>query len=339
MRPIYAIFRNTFLETIRQPIYALLLSGMCLLIALTPAMAAHIYTFGAGTGLERAADRMIADLGLATVLLTGLLLSIFSASNVIVREIEEETALTVLSKPIGRASFVVGKYLGIATAIALASGAGVVTVLLTIRTRPTVTAAESMDPRVLAAMIGAAVGAMVIATLRNYYQGRPWIGTFTFSFLLLLAIVFFVFLPFDTEYHWILPLAPTDETTTDRGTAYDWQVAIAGILTIEAVLILTGVSIAAGTRLHVSGTFAVAMAIFLAGLVSEYGFKHYGDGVAAEILRILIPNLQIFWMSEALTRERDIPLMYLGIASGYASCYIIAMLFLAAFLFEKREIA
>jgi len=63
----YAIARNTLSETVRQPAYALVVVLMCAMIAILPALSAQIYTFGAGSGLERSAERMLADLGLELV--------------------------------------------------------------------------------------------------------------------------------------------------------------------------------------------------------------------------------------------------------------------------------
>ncbi len=96
MRQIYAIFLNTLTETVRQPVYALILAVSCGMIALTPVTAAQIYSFRVTSGLDLVAERMIADLGLATVLLAGLLLGIFTSTSVISREIENRTAGTVL---------------------------------------------------------------------------------------------------------------------------------------------------------------------------------------------------------------------------------------------------
>ena len=44
-------------------------------------------------------------------------------------------------------------------------------------------------------------------------------------------------------------------------------------------------------------------------------------------------------MSEALKREIDIPLSYVAQTSQYAAVYLLAMLCLAAFMFDRREIA
>jgi ABC-type transport system involved in multi-copper enzyme maturation permease subunit len=69
-------------------------------------------TFGEDT-------KMVMNLGLAVIMLAGLVVSLFSASVSIADEIEGKTALTLLSKPIGRRDFILGKFLGIMLAVGL----------------------------------------------------------------------------------------------------------------------------------------------------------------------------------------------------------------------------
>ncbi len=57
--------------------------------------------------------KMLKDSGLTCIMLGAILLAVWSASTSISDEIEGRTALTLLSKPISRRQFVVGKFLGI----------------------------------------------------------------------------------------------------------------------------------------------------------------------------------------------------------------------------------
>ncbi len=63
--------------------------------------------------------KMLKDCGLATILVSGLLLAVWTASTGISEEIEGKTAITLLSKPINRRQFVVGKFLGIVNSVLL----------------------------------------------------------------------------------------------------------------------------------------------------------------------------------------------------------------------------
>ncbi len=57
--------------------------------------------------------KMLKDSGLTLIMILSIVLAVWAASSSISEEIEGRTALTVLSKPIGRPSFIVGKFVGI----------------------------------------------------------------------------------------------------------------------------------------------------------------------------------------------------------------------------------
>jgi len=108
---ILAVAWNTFKESIRQPIFYIILVSSMLLIYLSP-----FFTFFAFWE----EIKMIKDMGLATVTMATLLLALFSASSVIADEIDRKTAMTVLCKPLGREQFIIGKFFGIALSILFA---------------------------------------------------------------------------------------------------------------------------------------------------------------------------------------------------------------------------
>lgn len=70
------------------------------------------YTFGEDI-------KMLKDSGLTLILVLGIILALWTASTSIADEIEGRTALTLLSKPIRRWQFIVGKFLGILGPVAL----------------------------------------------------------------------------------------------------------------------------------------------------------------------------------------------------------------------------
>jgi len=98
------IARATTKEAIRQPVFLMLLGLALLLLVVNTFL--PFFTFGEDV-------KMLKDCGLATILVCGLLLAVWTASSSIADEIEGKTAMTLLSKPINRREFIVGKYLGI----------------------------------------------------------------------------------------------------------------------------------------------------------------------------------------------------------------------------------
>jgi len=63
--------------------------------------------------------KMVKDQGLTLILVSSLILALWTASVSVADEIEGRTALTLLSKPVGRREFVVGKFLGILLPVAV----------------------------------------------------------------------------------------------------------------------------------------------------------------------------------------------------------------------------
>jgi len=97
-------------EAIRQPLFIMIvvLAGILLVVnAVLP-----FFSFGDDV-------KMLKDVGLATILVSSLLLAIWTASTSVTDEIEGKTAMTLLSKPINRLQFVLGKYVGILQAVLL----------------------------------------------------------------------------------------------------------------------------------------------------------------------------------------------------------------------------
>lgn len=108
------IAKNTFKEAVRQPVFWILIFMSLLLIWVTANL--PLWTITGNQDDEKLAK----DIGLAALTMCALLVALFACSSVISAELDSKTALTVLSKPVTRGQFVVGKYLGIALLVLLA---------------------------------------------------------------------------------------------------------------------------------------------------------------------------------------------------------------------------
>ena len=67
--------------------------------------------------------RVLEDFGLSFIELMGLALVVFGAANGIVKELETKTIYLILSRPVSRGGFLLGRYLGLLLSAALAVGA------------------------------------------------------------------------------------------------------------------------------------------------------------------------------------------------------------------------
>lgn len=101
---VLSIAFNTFRENIREKllynllIFALLMIGSSILL----------------TGLTVGEwDRLIINLGLSSMNFFGVLIAIFVGISLVSKEIDKKTIYTILSKPVPRYEFLLGKYLGL----------------------------------------------------------------------------------------------------------------------------------------------------------------------------------------------------------------------------------
>ena len=100
----FAVALSTFKSEVAQPLFVLILGGG--VFALIAFIWIPYNTFGEDI-------KMLKDTGLTLILVLSIVLALWSASTSVADEIEGRTALTVLSKPLNRRSFVIGKYAGI----------------------------------------------------------------------------------------------------------------------------------------------------------------------------------------------------------------------------------
>ncbi len=52
----------------------------------------------------------------------------------------------------------------------------------------------------------------------------------------------------------------------------------------------------------------------------------------------IVPNFQVFWLSDAIQQTRDIPVAYLIPSVAYGATMIVAVMCIAVALFQRREV-
>jgi ABC-type transport system involved in multi-copper enzyme maturation permease subunit len=325
---ILAIARNGFLESIRQPVFVVLLVVGMLGMVLNVNLAAFT--------LEDD-NKLLIDLGLSTLFLTGLLLAAFTATGVLTKEIENKTVLTVVSKPVSRAAVVAGKYVGVAGAIGLAYWVLAAVFLLAVRHRvqTSIRMDDTFDLPVLVFSLLFGGLATLVSGLANYLYRRPFPSVFAVSLGIGLTAALGIVWCIDRDWAFQSPAVD-----------FNPQLMIALALVFQAILVLAAVAIAASTRLGQVMTLMVCVGAFLAGLVSEY---FLGTAVSTADrpgwLRALVwpvyaavPNLQFFWPADALTQGHEITVAYFLTVTLYAACVIGALISLAVLLFQRRDV-
>jgi hypothetical protein len=291
-------------------------------------------------------QRMYVDIGLSTIFIAGTVLSAFLATSVIDREIGNRTVLTVVSKPVARATFVLGKYIGLA--IALVATVSVATLVFSIVEVHGVIQTAATPVRWPAVGFGA--GAVVLATgaaaWANFFYGKSFPATLILAAIPLLAVAYVLSMVFDPDW----AAVPISEE-------FRPEVWVAAGLMAVGLLILAAISVAASTRLGQVPTILVTIGFLLAGLLSDWfvgrriaSFEKAmaaGDALpegGAPLYWLCkgayaaIPNFQVFWVVDAVNQKQSIPAEYLASALPYAGAMIIVALAFAVALFQRREV-
>ena len=373
-----AITRNTFFESIRQPI--------ALVIVLIAALAILLCNPLSNFTMEND-QRMYIDMGLATIFLSGTLLAAFIATNVLTREIENRTALTVISKPVGRPVFIIGKFLGVAGAIGIATlNMSLVFMLVELhQVRQRV-----LDPYhgpVLVFGMGAGMLAVVAAIWANYFYSKVFASSLICISTPLLLLAYLLSLMFNHDFE-----------VQSMALQFKPQLWLALLALLMAILVLSAIAIAISTRAGQVLTLVLTLAVFVGGMLSDHFIGRHlaalesvwteraiNEGSFTEVevvpkveltkgrlqeslrkptlvkvptvaltsmsqgselmqygsLRAaysILPNFQVLWLSDALTQEHKIPAAYMMRALFYGLGYIVIALAAATILFQRREV-
>ena len=363
-RQLLTITANTYTESIRQPIFLVLTLVAAIGLALNPSLSAYSMETGDGD------KKLLVDMGLSMVFLTGILLAAFTATGVLSREIEQRTVLTVVSKPVARPVFVLGKYLGVAGAILTAYWVLCLLLMSTYRHGVMSTARDRLDWPVIGLNVGALLLAGVVAAAGNYLYRWVFTSTFikTWALTVTLAFAGVLVLGHDGELQ-----SPLHEFTAHRGELV--QVAVGLLMIFEAVLILTALAIAVSTRLGQVMTLLLCVGVFLLGIITSSlsGKVNIALSLPADLdvmsstlavlqanlpwatklvyastkaLYVLVPNLQFLWPADAISQGHSLihdragrfSLDMLGLITAYASLYTTVVLAAAVILFQRREV-
>ena len=322
-----AIVRNTFLESVRQPILLVVAGAATLLIVLCN-------PFSAWTMKDD--QRMLIDLGLATVFLSITILSAFIATSVLGREIDNRTVLTVVSKPVPRPIFIVGKYVGVSLTMSLTL-VYIGLVFMMVEMHGTLqTVRDPLHMPVILFGLGAVLAAVGVGAWMNYFYNRNFAAWTIGLGVPFLAFAYLLALLFDAEWNSV-PIA----------TQFEPEMWKALFLIGLAALVLNAVAITASTRFGQVITLLVVLGVFLLGLLSDWMLgarlaSGEAPGAIAKAFlstcRAALPNFQVFWLSDALTQKKSIPLDYIGYTVPYTLALVTALLSLATALFQRREV-
>ncbi len=281
MRQFVTIAANAFMELVRQPVFLLLMtcSVMFEIFLATP----YYFAFGDE-------PKLVKNSTLATMLLAGLLGAVLSASASLAREIRAGTALAVLSKPVGRAQFILAKFTGLIGALTVLTYVNLIGALLA--SRMAFDAYGSADRFAIGIFSLSVVIAYLLGGFSNFYLRRPFVSDAVLCLVLMATVAFVVINFYDKE---------GQSQLFAKGV--DWQMVPAAVLVLFALWILAGLAVVCSTRLDIIPTLAICSAFFLLGIMSDYLFGRRADPVWRYQLEVEMTSSRWSENQKALLRE------------------------------------
>jgi ABC-2 type transport system permease protein len=319
MYKLFTIAKNTFTETLRQPIYAIIIITALFSFFLSPSLTMYSMSDD---------NKLLREIGLSTLFLASLFIAIFSSSGAVAEEVDSKTITTILSKPVRRPIFILAKFFGVAAAVILAHYICTIALLMAIRHGVLQTADDTHDWTVLGTAGVIVAASLLLSAFFNYAYDWKFTSTAIISTAILatLGIVFLSFIDRNWQFN-------------PQGNGINILDVYGAVLLLLAAIIIVALAVALSARFNIAVTLSACIGIFLLGLISDYTFGRFAETkIWAKIGRFLVPNLQVFWISDAIYEGSVVPIKYIIISASYALCYTAAILAIAIALFQRRQV-
>lgn len=237
------IAKNTFRESLREPIYLLMTLSALVLMGFFPVLTLYVFS---------AQEKLVIDSAMATMMVFGWGLAIMISSYAISREIDNGTALLLLSKPVQRPVFIIAKILGIMGANLVFCAITSVASLIALRVS---TDQFWIDNFMLYGFFAAIALALAIAGAYNYVTRSSFCSAAVVALLCVLPV-----------------LAIIGQFKPDQGmhVGLAFRVIPALLLVTLSVLSMGTLATALSTRFGLVPNLLLCAALFMLGLMSDY---------------------------------------------------------------------
>ena len=309
LRRIAVIALNSYREAVR----ARILYGLLALALGTAAYAVLVGEFASTSRL-----RVVSDLGAASISLYAVIVAVVLGATSLYRELELKTVYPILTRPIRRTEYLVGKYLGILLTLVVFVSANAAVLLLS-----------------LAVMAGGSTGRVIASVIAGLLLGvlaawkLPRIRTYV---PLLWAVAMLI------AGSALSSVVPDDQRVVLGASLLSLcEVAIVAAI----ATIFSAFSSPFLTAIYTFGVFLVGRS---ADTLANLPPRVFGRSVqaAAEALSHIVPNLMLYVPPRALlTGETPGASLagYIGGAALHAAAWAVLLVAFAAIVFRRRDFA
>jgi Cu-processing system permease protein len=307
MLRILAVAVNTFREAVRDRV----LNGL-----LGVALCVLVFTLALAELSLDQRQRIVLDIGLASISLFSVVMAVFLGSSLLYKEIERKTLYVILPKPIRRHEFLLGKYLGIV-----------------------------LTAFVFIAIMGALQ--LIVTTLQ---QAGPSLGLGLALFGLpglLIALMYWARDRSAVLVPWSASTLAVASGLAAHGGVELWPILAALLLSIGEVLVLTAVALVFSAFSTPFLTALFSIGVWLVGRSADMMIQMKGKllpELAKAVLRKLArvwPNFNLFVPGpHTLHLQPDVastPGSYVASTMLYALFYSALLLAVASLIFRRRD--
>ena len=261
-------------------------------------------------------QRVVSDVGLASISLFSVIMSVFLGSSLLYKEIERKTLYVILPKPIRRYEFLLGKYFGVVLTVA-----------------------------VFVAVMGAVQ--LCVSTLQLAGPSLPLIAAVPGLLGALTAVMYFARDRTAVVVPWSLVALGVASSVAARAGVSLTPVLSQLVLTLGEVLVLCAVALMFSafstpflTALFTTGVWLVGRSADLMIQMKSRVVPQFVRDVLRELVRVW-PNFNLFVPgNHTLTAKAEAlggPLSYLASSLAYAVLYSALLLGFAAWVFRRRD--
>jgi len=340
---VLAITGTTLIEAIQQPVAFLILLSAVLMTLLVP-----VFEF------QRFSEdgRLARDSGLSCMLVFGLVLAAGTAGRSVAEEISRGTVAAVIGKPVSRVTFLLAKWLGVVAVVAVFWCGVLASTLVAERCSAHFVTLEDFvgdatDPVTLTLGFAGVAVALIVAAVRHYVWRRRF-GVSAFvgvtASQALVALLSAVCSRFGQLFPALGQAACEGEHARVSSQlllyhpALNLRVIPVALLVLFALAVFAALATALATRLQTGAALAVCATVLILGLAGDSLMGHAPLFSARGLAAGVLPDVQSFWLCDAVARGGRVAAGYVAMAGAYALTCCALCLTAGCWAFQERDL-
>ena len=334
------------MESIQQPIAFLLQLVSTVLTLVVPIFQFH--RFGEDGQLAR-------DSGLSCMLVFGMALAVGTAGRSVAGEIANGTAASVLGKPVGRMLFVFSKWLGCVYLVAVFCLGQLAATMVSERASAHFVMRDDFsgyatDPISLMLALGGLALVLAVAAALHFAKHRRF-GVSVFWGIVLSQLLVAGFSGFYNRLGDWYPIhgeaacvgmnhVHTSETVHVLFYHPELNVRVipVAVLVFLVLLVFAALATALSTRMQTGGTLTVCTGVLLIGLSGDTFLSGGRFALLKRLVSGVLPDLQNFWLCDAIAHGGHVAVSYVLAAAGYALTCCLLFLLAGSLAFRGRDL-